>query len=49
VTDITIHVTDPIEHGSGFVVGLASHPSIARIERGTVDTLLQAVEYEAQA
>ena len=47
VTDLSLHVTDPVEHGSDFVVGLAAHPAIASIERATVDRLLQSITHEA--
>jgi len=47
VTDLAVHVTDPVEHGTDFVVGLAVHPAIAAIEQGTVDRMLQAIEHEA--
>lgn len=48
VTDLSVHVTDPVEHGSDFVVGLAVHPAIASVEQGTVDRLLQAIEHETE-
>lgn len=47
VTDLTVHVTDPVEHGTDFVVGLAVHPAVASIEQETVDRLLQSIEHEA--
>jgi hypothetical protein len=47
VTDLSVHVTDPVEHGEDFVVGLAAHPAIAAIERGTVDRLLESIAHEA--
>lgn len=48
VTDLSVHVTDPVEHGADFVVGLAVHPAIASVEQGTVDRLLQAIEHEVE-
>ena len=46
LTDLSLHVTGPVEHGEDFVVGLAAHPAVASIERGTVDTLLGAIAHE---
>lgn len=47
VTDLSVHVTDPVEHGTDFVVGLAVHPTLASIEKGTVDRMLRDIEHEA--
>lgn len=47
VTDLSVHVTDPVEHGTDFVVGLAVPPAIASVERGTVDSLFGAIAHDA--
>jgi hypothetical protein len=46
LTDVSVHVSDPVEHGSDFVVVVGAHPALLVEERGTVDQLLAGVQHD---